>query len=135
MNDTPTQPGRLSRPSAAELFAEQARRRDAPRSEAWVVTKTMHLFAGAGGGIYADYILGHEPEGWKKSGTGQVGPCDNGVEWWSVEPGMGRVVDGMTHRRHRIKCLGNGQVPLQAATAHTILKEIMRWGIQHNRAA
>lgn len=37
--------------------------------------------------------------------------------WWSAEPGMGRVAHGVAHRAHRIKCLGNGQVPLQAAAA------------------
>ncbi|HDR9036078.1 TPA: DNA cytosine methyltransferase [Burkholderia vietnamiensis] len=41
---------------------------------------------------------------------------------WPVEPGMGRVVDGMAHRAHRIKALGNGQVPRVAATAFTLLK-------------
>ncbi|MCA7902898.1 DNA cytosine methyltransferase [Burkholderia cepacia] len=41
---------------------------------------------------------------------------------WPAEPGMGRVVDGMAHRAHRIKALGNGQVPRVAATAFTLLK-------------
>ena len=43
--------------------------------------------------------------------------------WWEAEPAVGRVVDGMADRTHRIKALGNGQVPLQAATAFTILWE------------
>ncbi|WP_429839184.1 DNA cytosine methyltransferase [Burkholderia gladioli] len=42
---------------------------------------------------------------------------------WPVEPGMGRVVDGMAHRAHRIKALGNGQVPRVAATAFTLLRK------------
>ncbi|WP_080412362.1 DNA cytosine methyltransferase [Burkholderia ubonensis] len=41
---------------------------------------------------------------------------------WPAEPGMGRVVDGMAHRAHRIRTLGNGQVPRVAATAFTFLK-------------
>ncbi|WP_415873348.1 DNA cytosine methyltransferase [Burkholderia ubonensis] len=40
---------------------------------------------------------------------------------WPAEPGMGRVVDGMAHRAHRIRTLGNGQVPRVAATAFTLL--------------
>jgi hypothetical protein len=36
---------------------------------------------------------------------------------------VGRVVDGMADRSHRIKALGNGQVPLQCATAFKILWE------------
>jgi DNA (cytosine-5)-methyltransferase 1 len=43
--------------------------------------------------------------------------------YWSVEPAVGRVVDGMADRTHRIKALGNGQVPLQCATAFKILWE------------
>jgi DNA (cytosine-5)-methyltransferase 1 len=44
-----------------------------------------------------------------------------GIEW-PVEPGMGRVVDGVAHRMDRVKALGNGQVPRVAAAAFTILK-------------
>jgi DNA (cytosine-5)-methyltransferase 1 len=31
--------------------------------------------------------------------------------WWEVEPGLGRVVDGMAHRVDRLAAIGNGQVP------------------------
>jgi DNA (cytosine-5)-methyltransferase 1 len=44
-----------------------------------------------------------------------------GTRWWETEPGVGRMVDGVAHRTHRIKALGNGQVPLQVAVAFTIL--------------
>jgi DNA (cytosine-5)-methyltransferase 1 len=37
--------------------------------------------------------------------------------WWSVEPAVGRVANGIPNRVHRIKCLGNGVVPLQVRTA------------------
>ena len=40
---------------------------------------------------------------------------------WPPEPGLGRVVDGMAHRAHRIKALGNGQVPRVAAAAFAML--------------
>lgn len=42
--------------------------------------------------------------------------------WWSIEPRMGRVVDGVAHRVDRLRALGNGQVPLVAATAFLLLK-------------
>ena len=45
------------------------------------------------------------------------------TSWWEIEPAVGRVVDGMADRSHRIKALGNGQVPLQCATAFKILWE------------
>lgn len=41
--------------------------------------------------------------------------------WWSVESDVGRVAHGMANRTHRIKALGNGQVPLQAAVAWRML--------------
>ena len=41
--------------------------------------------------------------------------------WWTTEPELGRVVDGLALRTHRIKALGNGQVPIQAAAAWRIL--------------
>ena len=31
--------------------------------------------------------------------------------WWSIEPGMGRVANGVAARVDRLKALGNGQVP------------------------
>lgn len=42
---------------------------------------------------------------------------------WPAEPGMGRVVDGMANRAHRIRALGNGQVPRVAAAAFTLLNQ------------
>jgi len=41
--------------------------------------------------------------------------------WWSTEPDVGRVVNGMASRVDRLKAIGNGQVPLCAATAWEVL--------------
>jgi DNA (cytosine-5)-methyltransferase 1 len=41
--------------------------------------------------------------------------------WWEAEPNVGRVVNGMASRVDRLKAIGNGQVPLCAATAWRIL--------------
>lgn len=41
---------------------------------------------------------------------------------WAFEPRVGRVADGVAARVDRLKALGNGQVPLVAATAFQILK-------------
>jgi DNA (cytosine-5)-methyltransferase 1 len=43
--------------------------------------------------------------------------------WWDVEPNVGRVADGVAARVDRLKAIGNGQVPLCAATAWRILSE------------
>jgi hypothetical protein len=43
--------------------------------------------------------------------------------WWKIEPNVGRVADGLADRVDRLKAIGNGQVPLCAATAWRILSE------------
>jgi len=45
----------------------------------------------------------------------------NNKQWWSSEPNVGRVADGVAARVDRLKAIGNGQVPLCAATAWRIL--------------
>ena len=40
---------------------------------------------------------------------------------WEDQPGICRVADGVAHRVDRLKALGNGQVPLQAALAWRLL--------------
>jgi DNA (cytosine-5)-methyltransferase 1 len=54
-------------------------------------------------------------------------------EIWKVEPGMGRLVDGAADWVDRIRILGNGVVPQQAAYALQILGERLAWGIVENR--
>ena len=55
-------------------------------------------------------------------------------KWWhrepeqtsrEIEPGMGGVVDGMASRMDELAALGNGQVPLCAATAWRELSELL----------
>jgi len=41
--------------------------------------------------------------------------------WWTIEPDVGRVADGVPARVQRLKALGNAQSPLQAATAWRLL--------------
>ena len=41
--------------------------------------------------------------------------------WWKTEPNVGRVADGVAARVDRLKAIGNGQVPLCAATAWKLL--------------
>lgn len=54
----------------------------------------------------------------KRNGTGFG--CD-GFRRWPTEPGLGRVANGVAHRTHRLKALGNGQVPRVRATAWSLL--------------
>lgn len=53
--------------------------------------------------------------------------------WWEVEPGVGRVVNELADRVGKLKVLGNGQVPLQAAVSYSILNEIFNAYLQNNK--
>ena len=45
--------------------------------------------------------------------------------WWKTEPAVGRVVNGLAHRVDRLRALGNGQVPMAAATAwHYLMQQL-----------
>jgi DNA (cytosine-5)-methyltransferase 1 len=45
-----------------------------------------------------------------------------GSSWWQSEPDVGRVAHGVAARVDRLKAIGNGQVPLCAATAWELLR-------------
>jgi DNA (cytosine-5)-methyltransferase 1 len=70
------------------------------------------------GDVWRQWVMGfaeqeHDSTGGKANGCG---------EWWKTEPNVGRVADGVAARVDRLKAIGNGQVPLCAATAWRILK-------------
>ena len=52
-----------------------------------------------------------------------LAPCVVRHGWWEAEPGIGRVTKKEESRVAKLKALGNGQVPIQAATAFKILDE------------
>jgi DNA (cytosine-5)-methyltransferase 1 len=59
----------------------------------------------------------------ERQGQGESwGASIGSAQWWETEPNVDRVVDGMASRVDRLKAIGNGQVPLCAATAWRILK-------------
>lgn len=43
--------------------------------------------------------------------------------WWETVPDVPRVANGMAYQSQRLKGIGNGQVPLQAAVAFSLLYE------------
>jgi len=47
----------------------------------------------------------------------------DGPSWWQVEPRLDRVAHGVASRMDRLKAIGNGQVPLCAATAWRLLND------------
>jgi DNA (cytosine-5)-methyltransferase 1 len=62
-------------------------------------------------------------------GQGQSwGASIGSAQWWKIEPPLDRVADGMADRVDRLKAIGNGQVPLCAATAWKLLTERLENG-------
>jgi len=49
------------------------------------------------------------------------GTSSGTTQWWKTEPNVGRVAHGVDARVDRLKAIGNGQVPLVAATAWNLL--------------
>lgn len=63
-----------------------------------------------------------EKEGGKKQkGSEAAGGAGKMWGYWSVEPNVGRVANGVASRVDKLKALGNGQVPIQAALAWRLL--------------
>jgi len=46
---------------------------------------------------------------------------DRAGGWWATEPDLGRVAHGVADRVDLLRCIGNGQVPIVAASAFRIL--------------
>ena len=66
----------------------------------------------------------HEQPSYSAQGTDwQTIESEHGgaSNFWATEPNVGRVANGIPHRVHRLKGLGNAQVPLQAAAAYRLL--------------
>ncbi len=53
----------------------------------------------------------------KRQHGGSTSKCD----WWTVEPDVGRVADGVAARVDRLKALGNGQVPAVVKAAWLLM--------------
>jgi DNA (cytosine-5)-methyltransferase 1 len=76
-------------------------------------------FGQSGSWKHEQSISTEENIDWKADWPEYSGQGDFG--WWNLEPDVGRVANGIPNRIHRLKGLGNAQVPLQAATAWRLL--------------
>lgn len=62
-----------------------------------------------------------DQERWQEQGKRSARSSCNEFTWWQVEPELGRVADGVTHRVDRLKAIGNGQVSIVAKCAFEYL--------------
>jgi hypothetical protein len=69
------------------------------------------------GDVWRQWLMGFAQEEYDH----RRGPIDGGGKWWEAEPNVGRVDHGVAARVDRLKAIGNGQVPLCAATAWRLL--------------
>ena len=63
------------------------------------------------------------------TGTARLCNGTNKQHPWKVEPGLGRVVNGVANRVDRLRLLGNGVVPQQAAKAFLVLNDKLNGGV------
>jgi DNA (cytosine-5)-methyltransferase 1 len=78
------------------------------------VAHTMQSGLQGGGEVWqTDNEIGQNAELWRTAAK---------RSWWTAEPNVGRVANGVAARVDRLKAIGNGQVPLCAATAWELLK-------------
>lgn len=92
------------------------------RDRIWILANSMHQ------GLQGDkFTRGVDSQGWQKQ-NGSTAKCGRlqrreQQQWWSTEPSVGRVVDGVACRLDRLKAIGNGQVPQVAALAWNTLSQ------------
>jgi DNA (cytosine-5)-methyltransferase 1 len=83
--------------------------------------KRIWKFDNASQGFVSNTDVPQQQRGSISSGVQQKDSYTCDSRWWEVEPDLGRVADGVAARVDRLKAIGNGQVPLCAATAWRIL--------------
>ncbi len=113
--------------SAAELGAPHLRKR------MWVLARRQNAVPDADrdrwaeksspGEDFVDALAGTPQQ--QSGGTDSRAGCRavRHGSLWVPQPGVGRMADGVAYREHRIKCVGNGQVPCVAAAAFISLQK------------
>ena len=86
--------------------------------------QTAVLYFGRNGN--KEHVANHDGVGRRQErldtvATSEGFPKPFPYSWWAAEPNLDRVADGISDRRHRLKALGNSQVPLCSAVAWCLL--------------
>ena len=85
------------------------------------IEKTDQL--GSSGEILAHANIAQRKRGSVSSGIYSQYSNSFCSSWWNAEPDVDRVANGVAARVDRLKAIGNGQVPLVAATAWRLLND------------
>ncbi|UIJ77311.1 DNA cytosine methyltransferase [Acinetobacter sp. SH20PTE14] len=94
--------------------------------EKWISCGSSEKITNLGGNC--SNISNTKSIGWKQARQGEqpsskrIGGCgQEWTRWWSIEPELGRVADGVANRVDRLKAIGNGQVSIVAKSAFEYL--------------
>jgi DNA (cytosine-5)-methyltransferase 1 len=102
------------------LHDQHAYECDCPSVEDWDIdpySSTCREVANAGGkGLQIP-----KQKNVSRPGRGEERRTVAECSWWTIEPDVGRVANGVAARVDRLKAIGNGQVPAVAALAWRIL--------------
>jgi hypothetical protein len=116
-NQSPPPPTLAHANSTYEQRNERTKRTQAQHANPDSTSELAHTENS--GDVWRNWVMGFAQEEHNHRGSQSNGRR----EWWQAEPNVGRVADGVAARVDRLKAIGNGQVPLCAATAWRILNE------------
>lgn len=117
-------PGLLAWPYIRRIFADLA---ECGCDARWDCIPAAYV--GAPHLRYRLWILGNSNE--PRLAKRESKPKDDGSQqppsvrasWWTFEPGLGRVADGVPNRMERLRAIGNGQVPAVVRIAWLYLNQ------------
>ncbi|MGX9762097.1 DNA cytosine methyltransferase [Pseudomonas shahriarae] len=80
------------------------------RNRIWLIAEDSTQALANAGGEHGQGVLSCriDPPIRGKPHKRSTGSCGDGIGWWSSEPGLGRVADGVAYRLDRLKAIGNG---------------------------
>ena len=86
-------------------------------------TRAIHNQSSGEGQIFSHSNLPQQQGGGISIGAQSQNAYACNSRWWETEPNVGRMANGVAAGVDRLKAIGNGQVPLCAATAWRILSK------------
>ena len=112
-----TQKSPVGQPKCSRLEGQRSQSGEQEVSESW--NSGSLADTEDKGDVWRQWIMGFAEQE-HDQGRGQT---NWRRKWWQAEPDVGRVAHGVAARVDRLKAIGNGQVPLCAATAWRVLNE------------
>lgn len=108
----------VAHPNSRRRPQREAGERAVPEPDACGPHASMAHAPHPNGRTHGLSLLGETERGESGGGGGRSA---TGVGWWSIEPNVGRVADGIPDRVAQLRAAGNAQVPAVAAAAWKLL--------------